>query len=152
MAAVTEFDPCALSPDVLHDPARFQQAVVRLADGLMQGRNMLAHTLPGANYLIDAPMLTTRLVELVAAVLARAPVTGLGVAGGDTSSAICQRLGFSALEFDADIDPGVSICTGHHAVPALDGMRLMLKGGQMGGANLFDRFAAACAEGTRSGL
>ncbi|WP_339758715.1 four-carbon acid sugar kinase family protein [uncultured Hoeflea sp.] len=143
VSAAATFDKIALAPDTLRDAANFKNAVDRISNGLKEGRNIVAYTLPGADYMIDAGALTRYLVELVAAVLHKVEIGGLGIAGGDTSSAICQKLGFSALEFGSDINAGVSLCIGHHADPALDGMLLMLKGGQMGMPDLFDRFAAS---------
>lgn len=141
VSAANAFDKYPLSPETLAEPARFEELVDRVSSDLQAGRNVLVHTLPGSDYHIGAPKLTDQLVAFVSAVLARAPIGRLGIAGGDTSSAICQRLGFSALEFESDLDPGVSICIGRHADPGYDGMRLMLKGGQMGRLDLFDRFA-----------
>lgn len=142
VSAATLFDKFPLLPGMLNEPERLEAIVGYVSTGLAEGRNILAHTLPGADYRMDAPMLTARLVEFVEAVLARVPCGRVGVAGGDTSSAICQRLGFSALEFASDLDPGVGLCIGHHSDPALDQMELMLKGGQMGRPDLFDRFAS----------
>lgn len=142
VTAATCFDKIVLSPETLRDPINFKNAVARVSNGLMEGRNILAHTVPGADYMIDSAALTHYLVELVATVTPHPAIGGIGVAGGDTSSAICQRLGFSSLEFSSDIDPGVSLSIGHHSDPAFDGMRLMLKGGQMGQPDLLDRFAA----------
>lgn len=142
VSAATLFDKFPLLPGMLNEPEHLEAIVGCVSTGLLKGRNILVHALPGAEYRMDAPMLTARLVEFVAATLARAPCGRLGVAGGDTSSAICQRLGFSALEFASDLDPGVGLCIGHHSDPALDQMELMLKGGQMGRPDLFDRFAS----------
>lgn len=136
------FDKFPLLPGTLDEPARLKAMADCVSTGLAEGRNILAHTLPGADYRMDATMLTARLVEFVAAVVACVPCGRLGVAGGDTSSAICQKLGFSALEFASDLDPGVGLCIGHHTDPVLDHMELMLKGGQMGRPDLFDRFAS----------
>lgn len=142
VSTATKFNMFPLLPAMLNDPERLEAVAECVSASLAEGRNVLAHTLPGADYTLDAPMLTARLVEFVAAVLSRVPCGRLGVAGGDTSSAICQRLGFTALEFAADLDPGVGLCLGHHKDPALDRMELMLKGGQMGRPDLFDRFAS----------
>lgn len=139
--AATLFDKFPLLPGTLDEPERLKAMVECVSTSLAEGRNVLAHSLPGTEYRMDAPTLTARLVEFVSAVLSQARCGRLGVAGGDTSSAICQKLGFTALEFASDMDPGVSLCIGHHSEPALDQVELMLKGGQMGRPDLFDRFA-----------
>ena len=142
VSAATLFGKFPLPPATVNEPERLEAIADCVSTGLKEGRNVLAQTLPEADYGLGAPELATRLVELVAAVVARAPCGRFGVAGGDTSSAICQKLGFRALGYICDLDPGVGLCIGHHADPALDGIHLMLKGGQMGDPDLFDRFAA----------
>ena len=137
----TMFDKFPLLPGTLNEPERFMAVVGCLSSSLAEGRNVLAHTLPDADYHMDGSLLSARLVEFAAAVLTRVQCGRLGVAGGDTSSAICQKLGFTSLEFAADLDPGVSLCVGHHADAGRNLMELMLKGGQMGSPDLFDRFA-----------
>jgi len=139
--AATLFDTFPLLPGILDEPERLKAVVECVSSSLAEGRNVLAHTMPGTDYRMDATTLTARLVEFVSTTLARARCARLGVAGGDTSSAICQKLGFTALEFSSDLDPGVSLCIGHHGDPGLDRMELMLKGGQMGRLDLLDRFA-----------
>lgn len=131
-----------LPPEILHDADAFDRFVSKVCSDLRQGRPVLVHTLPGADYRLAAPALTGRLVGFVASVANEVKIGRLGIAGGDTSSAICQRLGFASIGYESDIDPGVSLCSGGHDDTALDGMRLMLKGGQMGAADLFDRFAS----------
>ena len=64
----------------------------------------------------------------------------MGIAGGDTSSMAVRRLGVLSLTYLGDADRGVAICHGETADRPL---RLMLKGGQMGGNDLFDRFAGS---------
>lgn len=110
------------------------------ANQLQRGETVLVALNPDADYAMTSGALADQSVVLLGRILARAPVGYLGIAGGDTSSRICAGLGFHALEFDHRIAPGVSICIGRHSDPARDRMRLMLKGGQMGDAALFQRF------------
>ena len=80
--------------------------------------------------------------RLLAAVLARAPLARVGVAGGDTSSHAVLGLDAWGLSFMRRLAPGVSLCRLHSDQPELDGLELMLKGGQMGGDDLFERLLA----------
>lgn len=64
----------------------------------------------------------------------------LGLAGGDTSSRICQTLNFETLRFQKGQGTGVCVCTASHPDSRRDGMQVMLKGGQMGTQNIFDQF------------
>ena len=71
---------------------------------------------------------------LLARVLAAAPSARLGIAGGDTSSlrpAGARRLG-PVLPAGL-VAPGAPLCRLHSESAALDGLEVMLKGGQMGG-------------------
>ena len=43
------------------------------------------------------------------------------------------------LSYQATICPGVTLSRAHSPDPARDGLELMLKGGQMGGVDLFER-------------
>jgi len=68
----------------------------------------------------------------------------LGIAGGDTSSLALKRLGADSLSFLADIEPGLCLCQLHStANTAIDGLEIVLKGGQMGTAELFTRLTQA---------
>ena len=127
-----------LPPEALADPDLPAAAAARLA----KGEKLLAHLLPGAEYAMSPDALAEVCSAFVADVLARHPVGYLGLAGGDTSSRICARLGLEALEYQRNLAPGVPLCLGRQADPLRDRMRIMLKGGQMGGANLFSDFAA----------
>lgn len=68
------------------------------------------------------------------------PLRQLGIAGGDTSSLAAKTLGIWALAFDAVLAPGVTVCRARSDDARLDGLRLMLKGGQMGGVDIFEIF------------
>ena len=78
--------------------------------------------------------------RLLDAVLRRQPVRRLGVAGGDSSSLAMQALDAWGLSHVARIQPGVALCRLHSDAPAFDRMEVMLKGGQMGSEDLFERF------------
>jgi uncharacterized protein YgbK (DUF1537 family) len=80
--------------------------------------------------------------RLLAAVLRRRPVRRLGIAGGDTSSIGVQALDLWGLSHAGTIAPGVALCHGHGDDPALHGVEIMLKGGQMGAPDLLAQFRA----------
>ncbi|WP_426959491.1 four-carbon acid sugar kinase family protein [Muricoccus radiodurans] len=79
---------------------------------------------------------------LLARVMKRHPVRRLGIAGGDTSSLGARALNLWGLSHAGAIAPGVALCRGHSDDPALDGLEVMLKGGQMGAPDLLARFRA----------
>ncbi|MGB6200160.1 MAG: four-carbon acid sugar kinase family protein [Candidatus Acidiferrales bacterium] len=60
------------------------------------------------------------------------------IAGGDTSSKAAQQLGLHALTFVASTQPGAPLCRGHADDAALDGLEIVLKGGQVGAPDFFE--------------
>ncbi|MCS4291927.1 uncharacterized protein YgbK (DUF1537 family) [Comamonas sp. BIGb0152] len=117
-----------------------------LAHGLLQGRPMLAHTSRPDQTLNAATTaaVAQRSAQLVAETLRLAaaqgqPLRRLGIAGGDTSSLATQALGLWGLAFHSTLAPGVTLSVARSDDPRIDGLELMLKGGQMGDAQLFDR-------------
>lgn len=66
--------------------------------------------------------------------------TGLNravISGGDTSGMAAQALDLWALTALAPTIPGAGLMRGHSDTPALDGLQLALKGGQMGSEDFF---------------
>ncbi|MGK6319526.1 four-carbon acid sugar kinase family protein [Sphingomonas sp. DT-204] len=59
-------------------------------------------------------------------------------AGGDTSSHGVAELGIDALTWAAPLEPGAPLVRAHADEPAVDGLELVLKGGQMGGEGFFE--------------
>jgi uncharacterized protein YgbK (DUF1537 family) len=107
---------------------------------LNQGHSVLAYLGPmveGGPPPIDVARACGRLLK---SVLARAPeVRRVGIAGGDTSSMAVEALGIWALGFVGTLAPGVSLSRAYADDPQLDGLELMLKGGQMGPNSIFER-------------
>ena len=63
----------------------------------------------------------------------------LVLAGGDTSSHAVAQLGIHALTWAASLEPGAPLCRAHAQSAQLDGLQLVLKGGQVGGDDFFER-------------
>lgn len=74
---------------------------------------------------------------ILGALRARAGVTRMVVAGGDTSSFTTVELGTVALTAAAEIAPAVPLLNCHFPDPADPPAELVVKGGQMGPDNLF---------------
>lgn len=68
------------------------------------------------------------------------------ISGGDTSGHAMTALGVDALSVAAPLAPGAPLCRVHSADPALDGIEVALKGGQMGEADFFVKSLGARAE------
>ncbi|MGU3493030.1 four-carbon acid sugar kinase family protein [Xanthobacteraceae bacterium A53D] len=128
------------------DPAYAAAQAAAIGAELRGGRSMLATTAPdggageGAGETSLPPgEVAAATAAFLNAVLAQAPVKRLGIAGGDTSSRAVQALDLWGLSYLGMPSPGVAVCRVHSDVPALDGLELMLKGGQMGAPDLFER-------------
>jgi uncharacterized protein YgbK (DUF1537 family) len=80
-------------------------------------------------------LVETAMAEVAAQLVARG-VRRLVVAGGETSGAVVQRLGVTALRIGAEIDPGVPWT--HTTTPvAPEGLHLALKSGNFGARDFF---------------
>jgi uncharacterized protein YgbK (DUF1537 family) len=59
------------------------------------------------------------------------------IAGGDTATRVVRLLGLTALTFAAPLAPGAPLCRAHAPGSPLDGLELVLKGGQVGTDDFF---------------
>jgi uncharacterized protein YgbK (DUF1537 family) len=132
------------------DPARLTEggtaavapALDEIVAHLAAGRHVLAHTAAAAESQ-DTPKADARLAratgELLRVLLARVPLRRIGIAGGDTSSYAVKALDCWGLSYLGAIAPGSALCRLHAACASLDGLEVMLKGGQMGTPDVFER-------------
>ncbi|MEY2876281.1 MAG: hypothetical protein RLZZ373_3652 [Pseudomonadota bacterium] len=78
------------------------------------------------------------LAEVMRHLLDRTPaLRRVVVAGGDSSGAVAGALGIAALSIAGGLAPGAPLCRAWSAQPERDGLEIVLKGGQMGGADFF---------------
>jgi uncharacterized protein YgbK (DUF1537 family) len=126
------------------DPAYIDELLADVIGRLRRGANVIAHTarLDGAT---PARSADTSMRELAVAcgaflarLLAKNPLRRVGVAGGDTSSYALQALDIWGLSYVGAVGDGSALCRAH-AQSGLDGVELMLKGGQMGPPDVFER-------------
>lgn len=123
------------------DAAYAQQMSAHIAALLAQGRHVLACTAAdghASDWPVDGRALAQASGALLTRVLQAVPLRRLGIAGGDTSSLAVQALKAWGLSYAAQLAPGVALCRLHSDDAALDGLEIMLKGGQMGGEDLFE--------------
>lgn len=152
VAAALSFDTVWLDASGMarRDAATLERHARDIANGLASGRNVLACTraldqLPVERG-IDAQALARAGGELLCRVLAMVPLRRVGIAGGDTSSHGVQALDAWGLSYVADIGAGTSLCRVHSDDAALDGLEIMLKGGQMGSDDVFERLVHGCSK------
>lgn len=119
--------------------AAAQAMADRLGALLRAGRSVLAVTAGSAAQGATAHQVAEAGGRLLAQVLAQVPLRRIGIAGGDTSSLAVQSLAAWGLSYRASLSPGVALCCLHSEHPTLNGLEIMLKGGQMGPDDLFER-------------
>lgn len=85
------------------------------------------------------PQLANANAALLKAVLGKVRLQRIGIAGGDTSSIAVRALDAWGLSYLAPLSAGVAVCRLRAERGELDGMEVMLKGGQMGDADLFEQ-------------
>ncbi|HTJ91518.1 MAG TPA: 3-oxo-isoapionate kinase OiaK [Pararobbsia sp.] len=78
------------------------------------------------------------LAAVMQRMLDRVPLKRVVVAGGDSSGEVAGALNVSALSVAAAMAPGAPICRAWSRNPQRDGLEIVLKGGQIGGANFFE--------------
>lgn len=81
--------------------------------------------------------------RLLRGIMGAAAIRRLVVAGGDTSSLAVKSLDIWGLSYRAALVPGAPLCRTHSDDPRLDGLDIVLKGGQMGPVDFFDAVAAS---------
>lgn len=79
------------------------------------------------------------LAETMRRLVAKSSVRRLAIAGGDSSGAVASALDIAALTVAAQLVPGAPLCRVWSDAPGMDGMEVVLKGGQMGQADFFGR-------------
>lgn len=84
-------------------------------------------------------LLGAELGGLARALAVETGLTRILVAGGDTSGYVARALGIYALECRQTLAPGVPLCRAYADDARLDGLELVLKGGQVGGERFLER-------------
>ena len=146
--AATSFHHVALDANALMGEGAYtDEARTEICDALRRGRHVLAHVAPADRSEADTSQ-SSRLAQLTAGLVrsvveqrsaARQPLRRIGIAGGDTSSLAVKALGVDGLAYRGVLGAGVAVSRMHSGNPALDGVELMLKGGQMGDVLVFER-------------
>ncbi|MFN3433006.1 MAG: four-carbon acid sugar kinase family protein [Sphingomonas sp.] len=82
--------------------------------------------------------LGTALGRIAREAIRRTGLQRLLFAGGDTSSHGVAQLGIDALTWAAPVERGAPLVRAHAGDAAIDGLELVLKGGQIGGEDFFE--------------
>jgi uncharacterized protein YgbK (DUF1537 family) len=129
------------------DAAHLEAIASAIAARLAAGAHVLAGTALGADAPRSAdPALAPACGTLLARVLARVRPARIGVVGGDTSSRAVQALAPWALGWVGRLGGSSPVVRAFADDPAVDGLELMLKGGQMGEEDVLDRLVDGDAQ------
>jgi uncharacterized protein YgbK (DUF1537 family) len=124
------------------------EATAKALSHLSTGRSVVVHTSRGP----DDPRLAARsagsprqTAELLGAVLGRmlreclsgSSARRVIIAGGDTASYVARTIGIDSLEMIAPFARGAPLCRIRSHQPAVDGLEVVFKAGQLGGPDLF---------------
>ncbi|MEP6874231.1 MAG: 3-oxo-isoapionate kinase OiaK [Burkholderiales bacterium] len=84
-----------------------------------------------------ARLVGATLAEVMRRLLDRTPLQRAVVAGGDSSGEVAGALDIEALTVSTGLAPGAPLCRAWSSVQRRDGLEIVLKGGQIGGAGFF---------------
>jgi len=122
-----------------------QRAMRRAAKFLQAGRSVVVHTTRRGSDKAIQVRLKDRTAEVLGAALGNIllgalrlnPPGRLCLAGGDTASFAARALGITALAMVAPLTPGAPVCRATAPGVPVDGLEIVLKGGQVGAENFF---------------
>lgn len=135
-------DPAALISD--ESETTLQLYLEQATDALLHNRSVVLYTALGTSTdEVHGQSLATRMGHLLRELVISTRVRRIVIAGGDTSSHAVAQLGLHALTFAAALQPGAPLCRAHSTDPALDGLEIVLKGGQIGTPDFFGRVRSA---------
>jgi len=138
-------DPLRLAADT--DAAIAEATSAALAQ-LGEGRSVILYTALGPGADVGARIdqdpgarhrLGRGLGDILGRLVRQAALSRAVIAGGDTSSHALGQLGVDALTLRMPLPqtPGSPLCTAHSSDPAIDGLQLAMKGGQIGNDDYF---------------
>ncbi|HWB87296.1 MAG TPA: four-carbon acid sugar kinase family protein [Bryobacteraceae bacterium] len=140
-AAIHGFAMQRVTPQMLADAAAREALVASGLEALANGWSLAVYTALGPGDCeggMGGAELGCELGRLLRQLLLGSDVRRVVVAGGDTASHAVRQLGIEALTFAGPLSPGAPLCRSHAPGSAMDGLELVLKGGQVGPENFFE--------------
>jgi len=129
-------DPARLIGEPAYLDALRREALAGLAE-----RNVMLTTDRPARAPIETGKVAAATGALLRAIMNEARIARLVVAGGDTSTLAIRALDLWGLSYRSPCTPGAPLCRAHSDDSRLDGLDIVLKGGQMGTPDFFNRVA-----------
>jgi uncharacterized protein YgbK (DUF1537 family) len=120
---------------------------------LGSGRSCVIHSAVGPLDTRETPAgnrLGEALGRVAGAVIRQSRLRRVLFAGGDTSSHAVAGLGVDALTYAAPLEAGAPLVRCHSADASVDGLQMVLKGGQIGGEDFFELVRLGTAAAKRS--
>ncbi len=117
----------------------WKQETDHAISALARGENVVLYTALGSADLAEnyGENYSRALGDAMREILLCSGVRRAVIAGGDTATHAVAQLGLSALTFAAPLTPGAPLCRAWAPGSPLDGLELVLKGGQIGPDNFF---------------
>lgn len=129
-------------PALIRGESSEEHRLIAIAlDALSSGRSCIIHSSEGPldrNHMPLGEQLGIMLGRVTKAVIEQARLRRIVFAGGDTSSHGVAQLGIDALTWAAPIEVGAPLVKAHSGHPTIDGLEMVLKGGQIGGEDFFE--------------
>lgn len=130
----------------LHDESRSTAAAEKVVDDavthLRAGQSTVIYSALGPLAPAIQPgggVLGSHVGALLRRILTATRVRRLVLAGGDTATHAVAQLGIYALTWAASLEAGAPLCRAHGETPELGKLQLVLKGGQVGSDDFFER-------------
>src|SRR5690606_22160920 len=109
---------------------------------LREGRNVVVYTCGGDQPTAESPIPVTHLADELARTIIhcaeRIPLDRVIIAGGDTSGHVVMALGATAMISKFPAGKYTQLCELEAENPAINGLEVVLKGGQIGEADFFE--------------
>lgn len=140
--AATGYARIAVDPGRLLGEAGYAEALQREAGQLLGESDVMLITDRPSGLPENTGGVAAATGRLLCAVMADSRVSRLVVAGGDTSTLAVKSLDLWGLSYRAPLVPGAPLCRAHSEDERLDGLDIILKGGQMGPPDFFARIRA----------
>ncbi len=133
-----------VSPDVfIAGNADLAKVSRSCREGLADGENVLVQVSSDRHGYHSGRDLANATANFIGDVVVAARPGCLAIAGGDTSSAAIAHLGIESISAIADFDSGAPLIRAH-SKNSLDKLPMILKGGQVGSIDMFDKLANYC--------
>jgi uncharacterized protein YgbK (DUF1537 family) len=136
--AATGYRRLALEPGRLLEDENYTNTLRDQALALLSADNLMLVTERPSGEPAAVARVAVATGVLLRVILSKASIARLVIAGGDTSSHAVAALDVWGLSYRGPMTPGAPLCRVHSDDARLDGLDIILKGGQMGSREFFE--------------